>query len=78
MGAYDNLMKSLNKDFVFGLDYGHTLLLLGLSGYLGFPSSGNPFAKTLNTQVVAGLDVGHLALLLGGAATLGVGYGKRF
>jgi len=71
-------MKSLNKDFAFGFDYGHALLLLGLSGAIGFPARGNPLAKTLNTQVVAGLDVGHLALLLGAAATLGVGASKRF
>jgi hypothetical protein len=78
LGAYGNLMKGLNKDFVFGLDYGHALLLLGLSGYLGFPARGNPLAKTLNTPVLAGLDVGHIALALGGAATLGLGYSKRF
>lgn len=74
---YSQLMRSLNREAAFGLDYGHLLLGLGLIGTMGFTGLGRSVTNTLNTEVVAGLDVGHIALGLGAASTLGIGFYKR-
>ena len=74
---FTNLMKSLNKEVVLGLDRGHLLLALGVAGAVGFAGLPGVVTNTLNKEVVGGLDVGHIALGLGLASTLGFGLYRR-
>lgn len=77
MGAYANLMRSLNKEVALGLDYGHLLLALGLAGAVGYTGLPRGLKQTLNRDVIGGFDVGHIALGVGALSTLGVGYYRR-